>query len=307
MNKLIRKILFIGLGVTLLISQCMAYNELTGTTGAAVLKIPAGVRPMGMGEAFAAIADDVNSMHWNPAGLAKMQKPEFNFSYNMWLLDIGYGNVNYAHPLGALGTIGASISYLSMGTFYGMDKNGARAPDFTGYDLIVDVSYAQKLMQGLSFGGSFKFLQEKIEVEQAITWAIDAGVIYDLSEKFSLEFAVQNIGTGIQFTPTALPENLPLNIKIGCGYKPSEAMILALDVNIPNDNVVNVSAGMEYWLMSNFALRAGYKTNRLNDLGALSGLCVGFGLKWSNYAADFAFTPYGELSNCFRLSLGMVF
>jgi long-subunit fatty acid transport protein len=38
-----------------------------------------GVRPMGMGNAFEAIADDINALHYNPAGIAQTDEKLFEF------------------------------------------------------------------------------------------------------------------------------------------------------------------------------------------------------------------------------------
>ncbi len=38
-----------------------------------------GARPMGMGETFIGIADDANTLYWNPAGLPQLQRQEFTF------------------------------------------------------------------------------------------------------------------------------------------------------------------------------------------------------------------------------------
>jgi hypothetical protein len=40
------------------------------TSGADFLKIDSGARSQGMGGAFTAVADDVNALTWNPAGIA---------------------------------------------------------------------------------------------------------------------------------------------------------------------------------------------------------------------------------------------
>ena len=40
-----------------------------GTTGNAALKIGVGARAAAMGNTFVAIADDVNTIYWNPSGL----------------------------------------------------------------------------------------------------------------------------------------------------------------------------------------------------------------------------------------------
>ncbi|MCP3921026.1 MAG: hypothetical protein GY714_00425 [Desulfobacterales bacterium] len=58
----------------ILIIICFAFN----TAHSAELKsFFKGVRPLGMGNAFTAVADDKNVLFYNPAGLAKLQKFEF--------------------------------------------------------------------------------------------------------------------------------------------------------------------------------------------------------------------------------------
>src|SRR5688572_11594007 len=56
-----------------------AWASGAGTTGADVLKIGVGARAMAMGEAYAAQADDVSSLYWNPGGLALMQERQASF------------------------------------------------------------------------------------------------------------------------------------------------------------------------------------------------------------------------------------
>ena len=36
-----------------------------------------GARPLGMGGAFVAIADDINAVYWNPAGLTQLTSAQF--------------------------------------------------------------------------------------------------------------------------------------------------------------------------------------------------------------------------------------
>jgi long-subunit fatty acid transport protein len=44
-------------------------------------EFPVGARPAGMGEAFTAVADDVHSLYYNPAGLASLYRPEVTAYY----------------------------------------------------------------------------------------------------------------------------------------------------------------------------------------------------------------------------------
>ena len=47
-----------------------AYAQISSAT-VLFLRIAAGARPAGMGEAYVAIADDATASHWNPAGLGQ--------------------------------------------------------------------------------------------------------------------------------------------------------------------------------------------------------------------------------------------
>lgn len=56
-------IIFILLNISLSLPTCFAKGR--GTTGANFLKIDVGARPLGMGGAFVAVADDVNTIWSN--------------------------------------------------------------------------------------------------------------------------------------------------------------------------------------------------------------------------------------------------
>ena len=48
-----------------------------------------GTRPLGMGGAFIAVADDGNTITWNPAGLPRLRRKVFSSSYgDVYAMDI---------------------------------------------------------------------------------------------------------------------------------------------------------------------------------------------------------------------------
>ncbi|RQW05876.1 hypothetical protein EH222_09435, partial [candidate division KSB1 bacterium] len=61
-----------------------------GTTAAGFLNIDIGARAIGMGGAYVSVADDIMSMYWNAAGMARVDGSEATFTYNRWLADISY-------------------------------------------------------------------------------------------------------------------------------------------------------------------------------------------------------------------------
>ena len=71
------------------LSMAEDIHKKSGTTSAAFLKVDAASRPISMGGAFTGLADDVNALFWNPAGLMSLQKQQIsamqNFSIgNVW-------------------------------------------------------------------------------------------------------------------------------------------------------------------------------------------------------------------------------
>lgn len=86
----------------------------------------AGARAPGMGDAFTALADDAYAIHYNPAGLAQMERPQFAASYAKLYAglsdgsDIGLSQLAYAHPLsrGRRGALGLSWERFSLSGLY---------------------------------------------------------------------------------------------------------------------------------------------------------------------------------------------
>lgn len=86
----------------------------------------AGARAPGMGDAFTALADDAYAIHYNPAGLAQLERPQFGAAYSKLYAglsdgtDIGLSQLAYAHPLarGRQGTLGLAWERFSLSGLY---------------------------------------------------------------------------------------------------------------------------------------------------------------------------------------------
>ena len=60
-----------------------------------------GTRPLGMGGAFIAVADDGNTITWNPAGLPRLRRKEFTSSYaDLYAMDITHSYIGIVWPFG---------------------------------------------------------------------------------------------------------------------------------------------------------------------------------------------------------------
>ena len=153
-------------------------HENAGTRAMTFLKIGVGAKAMGMGESQVAATDDLYASYWNPAGLAKLQKPQLALMHNEWFADINHEFVGIALPLGSIGTVGASASYLSFGELQGRDRDGNETAIFRPYDLAMIFSYARGFGNSFALGANAKFLREQIADETGTGIAFDFGALY---------------------------------------------------------------------------------------------------------------------------------
>ena len=288
-----------------------------GTTGASFLKIGAGARPVGMGEAFVGVADDVNAIAWNPAGLIFIDNKEISFMYNMWFQNISYSYLAYAQKMPDSERIGLSITYVGYGDISRTLENASgeyagTSGNFTASDVSASFSLAKKV-NDFGFGGSFKFIYGTLDNYYATAIGFDLGVLYVPAKYPKLTFGItaQNMGSPLVFTTYSNAAPLPLTFKFGAGYKAISTddltALTSLDIIIPIENKVSAHLGMELWIQKILAVRLGYKTDTMIDINPLAGLCAGVGFKFSNYTADFAYVPYGDLGNTYRFSIGAKF
>ena len=88
------------------------FSFLVVQSDAAFSDIGLGARPMGMGGSFVALANDANSVFWNPAGLSQVHWFEFSSMYlNHYGLEIDSDLLltAFRHPLAGgfgIGTLG---------------------------------------------------------------------------------------------------------------------------------------------------------------------------------------------------------
>ena len=297
-------IIFILLSIGFSLPACFAKGR--GTTGANFLKIDVGARPLGMGGAFVAVADDVNTIWWNPAGVATTKRKEVTLMHNEMGEDIRYQFMAYNQPVGKLrGGLGGSISYLSVSNIQGYSPGGIKTKKLSTYDLGISLCYGLRIIPSVSGGVNFKFIAEKLADRKASTYALDIGGLWKTPVSgLRLGFNIQNLGGGLKFIQER--SSLPLNGKLGCAYEFEffgAKSIVAVDVNIPVDYSVFVNGGVECKIYDLIALRAGFKSK--DDLS--SGLRLGIGIGGKNLVVDYSWLSRGDFENSHRMSATLRF
>ncbi|MCX7956947.1 MAG: PorV/PorQ family protein [Endomicrobia bacterium] len=285
-------------------------QEAAGTAVAQFLKIPVGARAVALGEAYGAISNDATSLYWNPAGLGLLKQINFNLTYNIWLTGINHSFLGYAHPL-KFATLGASINILSTPPIEKYDKYGYQTEEktYTTSDMAISIGFGKEIFNKIIGGTNLKFIQSTIDkTASSAAIAVDLGIIYN-SNNQSFCVTIQNLGTKLKFI--SQEEYLPLNIKIGSGWKIiPEKLIGALDINAYSDNDIKLNLGIEYIKkfsqILSVATRFGIRTN-IRGLDPISAISFGFGIQWTILEFDFVWVPYVQLGDTMRISLGIKF
>jgi long-subunit fatty acid transport protein len=295
-------------------------GQRAGISTAQFLKIGVGGRAAALGESFVAISDDASALYWNPAGLTLFKDNQIIFSHNIWVADINHDFLGAVYHLDSDNTFGISLTALSMDD---MPVTTEFAPFGTGEyfgfsDLAVSLSYARKMTDQFSFGGTVKYIEETLDKLKMRGVLIDLGTYYKTGLG-STRFAVTVSNFGSELAPDGEvvligKRNVsdwqsfapPTTFRIGFALEPYEdeehKLTSSIQLNHPNDNSENVSLGLEYLWNKIFSLRGGYKFNvDEQDYTFGAGLIVPISI--AVFTLDYAYTNFERLGSSHRFSL----
>jgi fibronectin type 3 domain-containing protein len=270
------------------------------TSGADFLKIDSGARSEGMGEAFTAVADDVNALTWNPAGLALLKGPQVGYLRMLYLSDIDYNFGGIAVPLpDGENTWGLGAGVVNLGTSF--DSTLGLEPSVSAGDTALFLSGAYRIKTIVSFGASAKYILRNIAGYNASAFAGDASVLITPGDRFRIGAGLFNFGQSVKFISSSDP--LPLTGRLGLAYQvlniPRNTLLLAADGSYDlQAKDLQGAVGAEYWYDQSLALRAGYTGDAYQQHWT-----AGVGVNTSSFELDYAYSPMGSLGETHRLSL----
>jgi hypothetical protein len=266
-----------------------------GSAGLQFLKIGVGARETAMGEAVTGIVNDANSVFWNPAGLAYVEKKEIILSHNQWLVDSKHNAAVIAYPIGSF-VVALNAITLDINEF---EETTALQPDGTGRmvqagDLLVGLSVAKRFTDKLSIGLQVKYLQEKLDEYKLTNILFDIGTIYHTGfRQLRLGFALQHFGPDMNIVNQEFRTPLLFRVSAADEVFSTEnfGLTLAAELVHPTDNVEWINFGMELNLLNYIDLRGGYRLD--NDLNKIS---FGIGLRPPpladfDFKVDYSYTP----------------
>jgi long-subunit fatty acid transport protein len=206
-----------------------------------------------MGEVGTAIADDINAIYWNPAGLGfhdyypnpsdpDDERPyrQFALSFSKWLpqfnADLFYSYATYGQFIEALdGTIAANFIWMNLGEFTMTASTGQTIGKFRSGEFALGVSYGTIVAEDLAVGVQLRYIQSNLApATQAggsagigISGGFDIGVLWkpqnlsvlglNLNDLLSLGINLQNVGPKMTYRNEADP--LPTTLRFGTAFK----------------------------------------------------------------------------------------
>ncbi|MCX7697926.1 MAG: PorV/PorQ family protein [Candidatus Goldbacteria bacterium] len=246
-----------------------------GEAGGVIFDMATGARPASMAGVFIAKADDVNTIFYNPAGLANIGSYEMGFTYDKNVADIRNAMITLVAPVEGIGSFGIGIIHSAIQD----DINNAVEEGIIKiYDIAGILGYSYAFTKELLAGVSIKYLSSQIGDYSSSAFGFDIGILYYLGKKISLGIAGQNIGTGLKYDS----EETKLPLKVGAGINYEAIKIKDHIVAISGDVKYNITEseiqggiGIEYMYDGMFSIRAGY----LIEQKSLNGFTAGGGVK----------------------------
>ncbi len=305
-----------------------------GEAGAHSLIIPPGARANGLGQSYVAIADDATGIWWNPAGLAFVNNAvDLMHSQLVPELasDVFYEYFGGAFKVEGLGTIGASLIYLTYGEWEGRGQNNEYLGKFRSWEIAPTLSGAVKVWDNIGIGMNLKFIYIDLAPREATvegqagrgsSVAFDIGGLWRVPDftvlgykvsRLDLGVCVSNLGPSVSFVNVDQAASLPRNLRTGFAYTPYASdlgrVTVAAEFNRPLvefDRSNTFHAGAEFSYIDLITVRAGYMHDR--D-GNIMDPTYGLGFSFSKrYRLDWASIPQAkELGRVHRWSIGFTF
>lgn len=223
--------------------------------GAAVpfLLISPDARGSGMGEVGTAIADDINAVFWNPAGLGfhgyledeyktesdRTPYRQVSLTFSKWLpqfnadLFYSYGTIGqYFEELD--GTVAFNFIFMNLGEFTRTHESGVVLGKFISNEFALGLSYGTIIATDLSLGFQLRYIQSNLAPASpgqqgagtGISGGFDLGLLWkpqnldifgwEAQDLLSLGMNLQNVGPKVTYRNESDP--LPTMLRFGTAF-----------------------------------------------------------------------------------------
>jgi hypothetical protein len=275
-----------------------------------------GARPGGMGGAFIGLADGIEAVYYNPAGLGTLKQSGATAMYQTPMLDTSRGflaaNKTWAHPVlpgsAAFGWLRLQSKDIELTN---VDEQ-VRGTDTLANDLLM-LAVGVQPFEHIALGAAMKYFRFSFDgfSEAGLGWDVAMHARYGF---FRFGLALTDLdGTtleGSSIDPSApdVSDKVPMRLRPGIAFVFDRPLRLPVDLNIAVDQMIKLqdaqetrlSAGAELWgFNKHAAVRGGYQE--------ASGPTMGVGLRIGKLQLDYSHLLSLHLENENRLGLSFYF
>lgn len=269
-----------------------------------------GARALGMGKAYAAAADDGDTIFTNPAGLGQIDYFKAASMSGKLFEDVNYSLLGGAYPLGQKMAIGLGAVLVSVPGVDLRDASGTLLRQTSYSSALLLASFGKEVADNLSLGLNLKYFATTNADEPDGNGAggnLDLGLLHTPSSFFSWGAVVQNILSSSRINyQNADTDQFPLVLKLGTkfyltGARPGAAREAPVETSLYSDVDFQLKGnlplaghlGLEVSPNQYLTFRGGL--DQLSNGGWVQTcLTGGLGLKFGGLAFNYAYHPFGE-------------
>ena len=253
-----------------------------------------GTRPLSMGGAFIAVADDANAITWNPAGLPGLRRTEFTTTYaDLYAMGITQSYVGLVRPFSdriALGFDWSNVGFDDKELLYAENK------------LNFALGYQPHKMFSLGF--TLKYLMRDMQLDgtsygKSSGIGYDAGILIQPLKNLKMGLGLYDLGgTQVAYKDKTSEVILGQAFKLGISYMPIDVLTLAADFGD------RFHFGAEYIFANRISFRAGMQ----HDFSGSEKILVpsaGVSLKFKSIVVEYGYESHPYLESTHRMTFAL--
>lgn len=249
----------------------------------AYLNHAGGAAVTGMGRAYVGVADGIDAVAWNPAGLAMLRPHTLGLLHTQTAENAFLDYIGYAQPLYRLGGVGLGYIRLDSGPLPETDEFNREVGRFSDVQQTVMAGYGFNATRRLAFGGAFKFSRQSLSGNSASGWGADLGLLAQLPRRMRLGARIQNLAAP-KFQYETASDQFPRIFTLGLAARlASDKLLLTWDVDKALDAPQGVQwrLGAEGTFFHVAKLRAGFDFQQKE-------FSFGLGYQWGRAGLDYS-------------------
>ena len=271
------------------------------------LRMGAGARAMGMGNAYTAVEGDIYSSYFNPAGLASMEGRQLAISMRYLSMDRKFMHLVYGGKIGPDADF--ALSWIQSGTddIIGRDLNGKATGSLEDKRNSIGLSFARNISKWFAFGLNTKLTLWKLGGEDAKAYGFDIGTIIRPVNRLAVSFVVRDVNSRFTWKSKRWSEQImgsdgqtmekedkfPAYYTLGLSYKLfQDKLILSAALENVEDNPAALNLGISYEYNQRFTLRTGMYNYTSSDEMDSGSFTFGFSAKLTrSLDIDYTYVP----------------